>query len=118
MPVAAVKTAENVFVATRQLPSELMYTYYTSIFLKKVGYPLKLSSFSKKKLQQLQDGYYKILLDSLEFNQNTARQVKYGSPSYAGIGLRCLYLDQGSSGVLQFIRHWRSNNRLLVAIPL
>ena len=64
---------EKVFVSTSQLSPEYMHIYYKTIFLKKDEYLLTLSYFSKKKLQKLQYGYYKTLLNSLGFNQNTHR---------------------------------------------
>lgn len=82
---------------------ELTYTYYTTIFQKKVHYPMTLSYFSKKKLCKLKNNYNKVLLRALGYNQNMAKPVRYGTPLYASIGLRCLYLDQGIFGIKQFI---------------
>jgi hypothetical protein len=104
--------SETAFVATSHLNPSLTYRYYTAIFQKKVQYPLTLSYFSKKKLRKLQKRYHKVLLRALGYNQNTAIPVRYGSPFYAGIGLRCLYLEQGLASIMQFMRHWRSDKSI------
>lgn len=68
--------------------------------------------FSKKKLPKLQARYVQALLQSLGYNKNTSKSIRYGSPSFAGIGIKCLYLEQGISCIYQFLRHWRSNTQL------
>ena len=103
---------EMAFVATSQMTPDITHKYYTTIFLKRITYPLTLSYFSKKKLRKLQQNYHGLLLGALGYNKNTAKPVRYGSPRFAGIGLRCLYLEQGILGLQQFIRHWRSNTNI------
>ena len=103
---------ETAFVATCHLSPHLVFTYYTSIFLKKTTYPLSVSFFSKKKLRRIQGPFYRALLQSLGYNKNTAIPVRYGSPSLSGIGLRCLYLEQGIQCLQQFLRHWRTSTHI------
>ena len=66
--------------------------------------------FSKKYLRKLQRPYHRALLQCLGYNKNTSTQVCYGSKTLMGIGIKCLYLEQGCKGIMTFMRHWRDRS--------
>ena len=101
---------ETAFLHTYHLTCDQIYKYYITMFSKKVTYPMSTTFFFKKFLQKFQRPYHRALLQGLGYNKNTSIQVCYGSKSLMGIGIKCLYLEQGCKGVMAFICHWRDNS--------
>jgi hypothetical protein len=52
----------------------------------------------------------KIIVGRCGFNRNTKKEILYGPLSLGGAGFRHLYVLQGISQTLMFIRHWRQNS--------
>ena len=100
------------FLHTCQLSKALVHKYHITIFSKKISYSLSVSYFSKKQFRKMQRPYHRALLEGLGFNKKTATQVCYGSRTLAGIGIKCLYMEQGIQCTLNFIRHWRDTSQI------
>ena len=103
---------ERAFLSTNFLNTYETTIYYKSIYIPKVSFLLVTSSFLRRKLRKIQRPFDQILLQQMGFNQNTSKGITYGPIQYGGIGLKCLYLQQGLENICQFIRVWCSKGDL------
>ena len=103
---------ERAFLSTSFLNPYETTIYYKSIYIPKVSFLRGTSSFSRRKLRTIQRPFDQILLQQMGYNQNTSKSITYGLIQDGGIGLKCLYLQQGLENIRQFIRVWRSNDDL------
>ena len=84
------------------------WTYYHSIYLPSITYPFPSTTLTYSQCEQLQRQIKQAVLPKHGFNRHTPNAVVYGPTTYAGIGLRPLYLEQGLSQIESLIKCLRS----------
>jgi len=82
-------------------------TFYHSIYIPSITYPLATTFFSEKTLTKLQRKVDYPLTTKFGLNRNTAKAILYGPPSLGGFGLLEFYSIQGSYQLLTIIKYWR-----------
>ncbi len=81
-------------------------------FYPTVSYPLAATHMSQTDLNQAQKPVTHAFLSALGFNPNMPRSIVYAPPSFGGIGLRDLYVEQGIAQTMALIRHTRASTTL------
>jgi hypothetical protein len=69
---------------------------YWNIYLPGMGYSLPVTTFSEDELNNIQITPIQVILPAMGYNRNTPKAVVFGPREYVGIGLRHLYIEQGS----------------------
>lgn len=72
------------------------WTFYTSIYLPSITYPMVITPLDKSQCQQLDARFLRSLLPRCGYNRNIPRSVRYGPVSMGGAGFKDLYVVQGS----------------------
>ncbi|KAI2506424.1 hypothetical protein MHU86_8050 [Fragilaria crotonensis] len=86
------------------------WTFYFACYLPAVSYPLANSSLTKLDLERVQRKAMSIIVPRCGFNRNTKKAILYGPLALGGANFRSLYVQQGVSQVMMFIRHWRKQS--------
>ncbi|KAI2506079.1 hypothetical protein MHU86_8310 [Fragilaria crotonensis] len=86
------------------------WTFYFACYLPAVSYPLASSSLTKLDLERVQRKAMSIIVPRCGFNRNTKKAILYGPLALGGANFRSLYVQQGVSQVMMFIRHWRKQS--------
>jgi hypothetical protein len=84
------------------------WLYYSSIFMKGVGYPLSVSRLTKTQLKQLQAPMTALTLNRLGYPKSLSRTVVLGSRFYGGLEFASLTTTQGAGKLLLLLRHLRT----------
>lgn len=84
------------------------WLYYSSIFMKGVGYPLSVSRLTKHQLHQIQAPITALTLNRLGYPKSLSRTVVFGSRLYGGLEFGSLATTQGAGKVLLLMRHLRT----------
>jgi hypothetical protein len=84
------------------------WLFYSSIFMKSVGYPLSVSRLTCRQLRTLQGPMVSITLNRMHYSKRTARVLVYGPRYYGGLELGTLQLVQGAGKIILLIRHLRT----------
>jgi hypothetical protein len=82
-----------------------VYTLQDSFYIPSVGYTLPTTQFSMNELSRAQQPAVAALLQALGYNQSTNRSVAFGPEQDGRIGLRHLYVEQGTAQSLLLIGH-------------
>ena len=80
---------------------------YQSVYLGKMGWNLAVTSLTRPQLANIQSAPINALLPAMGYNRNMPRAVVFGPSYLGGIGLRHLYIEQGSKQIMACIRHLR-----------
>jgi hypothetical protein len=83
---------------------------YFTCFLPKITYGLDVMTHSRKDLTDLQKPAIAATLSKLGFRRSISRAIVFGSPTYGGLGLRDLHVEQGIAQLQLFIRHLRAKS--------
>jgi exonuclease III len=84
------------------------WLYYSSIFMKGIGYPLAVSRLSKTQLHQLQAPMTSLTLNRLGYPRSTSRTVVFGSRFFGGLEFASLATTQGAGKITLLLRHLRT----------
>lgn len=98
----------GLFVQCSPLDHKEAWTYYFSIYLLSVGYPLPNCFFSFKRLDAIQRKAIRAIIAKCGFNRNTHRSIIYGPACLGGSTFCHLYTIQSCGQILQFLRTWRT----------
>jgi hypothetical protein len=85
---------------------------YRSIYLPSLRYSLSSTSFTRQDLSTIQRSSTQVLLSAMGFNKHMPLAVVFGPSYLGGVGLRRLYVEQGSPKISALIEHIRQNGRL------
>lgn len=96
------------FIARSPLNREEAWTYYFSIYLPSVGFPLAPSHFTKKTLDRVQRQAMSAIIAKCGYNRKTKREIIYGPAHLGGANFRSLYSVQGVGQVTAFLKYWRT----------
>jgi hypothetical protein len=81
------------------------WLYYSSIFIKGIGYPLAVSRLSKTQLHQLQAPMTSLTLNQLGYPRSTSHTVVFGSRYFGGLKFASLATTQGAGKITLLLRH-------------
>ena len=84
------------------------WLFYSSVFMKGIGYPLSVSRLTKAQLHALQGPMVSLTLNRMHFPKRTARVLVYGPRSHGGLELGSLATVQGAGKVILLLRHLRT----------
>jgi hypothetical protein len=87
------------------------WLYYSSVFMKGVGYPLSVSQLTKTQLKQIQAPMLALALNRLGYPKSLSRTVVFGSRLYGGLEFDSLATAQGASKVMLLVRHLRTQGQ-------
>ena len=88
------------------------WVLYSSIYIPKVYYPCKISTFSRSQWTNVTRSATGAFLSRMGFNRNTSRRAMYGPERLGGAGLTHGYARQGADSVTHFVTHVRWNSDL------
>ena len=72
------------------------WTFYTSIYLPSITYPMVITPLDKSQCYNLDARFLRSLLPRCGYNRNIPRAVRYGPMNMGGAGFKDLYVGQGS----------------------
>ena len=72
------------------------WLYYTSIFMKGVGYPLSVSRLSPSQLHSLQGPMISMVLNRMHYSKRISRNLVHGPRQYGGLEFGSLETTQGA----------------------
>jgi hypothetical protein len=72
-----------------------------------MSYSLPVANFSEKQLAKIQSKPVRSLMSAMGFNGNMPKEVVFDPKALGGIGIRHLYVEQGTHQVLGMLRHLR-----------
>jgi endonuclease/exonuclease/phosphatase family metal-dependent hydrolase len=84
------------------------WLYYSSIFMKSIGYPLSVSRLTKSQLTKLQGPMTALTLNRLGYSKSLSRTVVFGSWFYGGLEFASLSTTQGAGKITLLMRHLRT----------
>jgi hypothetical protein len=84
------------------------WLYYSSIFMKGIGYPLFVSRLSKTQLKQLQAPITALTLNRLGYPKSLSRTVVFGSCLHSRLEFASLDTTQGAGKIQLLLRHFRT----------
>jgi hypothetical protein len=84
------------------------WLYYSSIFMKGIGYPLSVSRLSKTQLKQPQAPITALTLNRLAYPKSLSRLVVFGSRLYGGLEFASLETTQGAGKIKLLLWHFRT----------
>jgi hypothetical protein len=96
---------------TNMTPVEA-WMLYTSIYIPKVYYPCKISTFSRSQWTDVMRLATGAFLSRMGFNHNTSRRAIYSPERLGGAGLTHGYARQGTNSTTHFITHVQWNSDL------
>jgi hypothetical protein len=104
------KKATTLFrnLALSTCSANAVWLYYSSIFMKGIGYPLSVSSLSKTQLKQLQAPITALTLNCLRYPKSLSRTVVFGSSLYGGLEFALLDTTQGAGKIQLLLQHFRT----------
>ena len=83
------------------------WIYYSSVFLRSVGYPLGVCHLSNSQLDTLQGPMVATTLKKMGYNSRMSRDVTFGPTKYGGLNFRDLKIEQGVESLRLIMRHLR-----------
>ena len=92
---------------TASLTRREAWTFYFSMYLTSVGYPLQNCHIPWKVLDRIQRRAINVMLAKCGFNRNSHRSIVYGPALYNGAGFRHLHTVQGEGQVTSLLRNIR-----------
>jgi hypothetical protein len=90
------------------LSQEEASIFYWTICIPSITYSFAVGTFNEKQVQSLPGSLTQATLNGMGYNRKTPSAVVYGPTSLGGIGLRHMYLEQGTMQVLIIIQHLRA----------
>jgi hypothetical protein len=114
-PMQHQKTHFNTLLAKAKLYSRLLassscqaphtWIYYYSVYLRSIGYSLRVSHLSFAQLNKLQQPIVPVVLSKMGYCSNSSRILTFLCSFYGGIDFRDLRLEQGIEQITFLIRH-------------
>jgi zinc-binding in reverse transcriptase/Endonuclease/Exonuclease/phosphatase family len=95
-------------LALSSCSAQASWIYYSSVFMKSIGFPLSASRLRKTQLQALQAPMTAITLNRLGYPKSLSRTVVFGSRRYGGLEFGHLETVQGMEKLTMLIRHLRT----------
>jgi exonuclease III len=83
------------------------WIYYSSVFLRSVGYPLGVCHLTDSQLDSLQGPMVSTTLQKMGYNSKTSRAITFGPTKYGGLDFRDLKIEQGVESLRLIMRHLR-----------
>jgi exonuclease III len=83
------------------------WIYYSSVFLRSVGYPLGVCHLTTSQLESLQGPMVSTTLQKMGYNSRMSRKATYGPTKYGGLDFRDLKIEQGVESIRLLMRHLR-----------
>jgi len=83
------------------------WIYYSSVFLRSVGYPLGVCHLTDSQLDSLQGPMVSTTLQKMGYNRHISRAVTFGPTKYGGLDFRDLKIEQGVESIRLIMRHLR-----------
>lgn len=71
------------------------WTYYTSIYLPSMTYPLVITPLTNAQCDQLDARFLRSLLPRCGYNRNMSRAIRYAPIHLGGAGFKQMYIEQG-----------------------
>ena len=85
---------------------------YEMIWFPSLSYGLGTTNLSYQELNQLQKPIINRILPALGYNRHLPRAVVFGSSKYGGLGMKHLYIDQGTKHITNFIKYYRNGGSI------
>jgi exonuclease III len=83
------------------------WIYYSSVFLRSVGYPLGVCHLTNSQLASLQGPMVATTLKKMGYNSRMSRAVTFGPSKYGGLAFHDLRVEQGVESIRLLMRHLR-----------
>ena len=109
-------TGAALFVDKAALSAEEGFTYYHSVFMPSVRFPLGNTFFTHRELLQVETKAHQSMAAAMGFNRHTSKAILYAPAAMGGGGMRHLAVEQGLAQLENFVRHWRSGNTQIGAL--
>ena len=93
-------------ISTSALTRREAWTYYFSMYLTSVSYPLPVCHFTFKQLEELEKQFLPAMIAKCRYNRYTSRAVLSGPSLYSGGNFRPLSTEQGVAQLMYFLKHW------------
>ena len=84
------------------------WLFYSSIFMKGIGYPLSVSRLTTTQLQALQGPIVSLTLNRMPYSKRIARVLVYGPRRLGGLEFGSLETTQGAGKLILLLRHLRT----------
>jgi hypothetical protein len=81
------------------------WIYYSSVFLRSVGYPLGVCHLSNSQLDSLQGSMVATTLKKMGYNSRMSRAVTFGPTKYGGIDFRDFKVERGIKSFRLVMHH-------------
>ena len=95
-----------------KLPRADAHLAYRAIYLQGMQYSLPVCTFTEEALDRIQSAPVQAILNSMGYNRNMPKAVRYGPIRKGGIGLRNLFVEQGAQQCTSLIKHARHKSQL------
>ena len=92
-------------LALSHCSSNAAWLFYSSVFMKGVGYPLSVSRLTSSQLKTLNGPIVSLTLNRMHYNKRTPRVVVYGPRSLGGLEFGSLETTQGAGKLILLLRH-------------
>jgi exonuclease III len=94
-------------LALSNVSTQGAWIYYSSVFLRSVGYPLGVCHLTDSQLDSLQGSMITTTLKKMGYNSRMSRAVVFGPTKYGGLDFRDLRIEQGVESLRLLMRHLR-----------
>ena len=107
--ISANSDKKSSIVARSPLDRHESWTFYHSIYLPSITYPLPVGNISEKDFAKIESRATRRILPKCGYNRNTPKTVIYGPHQFGGIEFRRLYVEQGLGQLTFFLKFWRTD---------
>jgi len=97
------------------------WTFYTSVYLPSMSYPLPITPLTKPQCNRLDARFLRTLLPRCGYNRNMPSAIRYAPFSMGGAGFKQLYVEQGAllvQQIFKFFNHPQSQVGKMLFIAL
>ena len=95
-------------LALSNCSSHAAWLFYSTMFLKGIGYPLAVSRLTTTQLHALQGPMVSLTLNRMRYNKRTARTLIFGPRNLGGLEFGSLATIQGAGKLILLLRHLRT----------
>jgi hypothetical protein len=109
--ITAKSTNYAILTATAPINRRDAWTFYTSIYVPSVFYPLPTHTFTKAQCESIQSGATKKIIQKMGLPGNLSPKICFGPSDLGGLSMKHAYTESGIGKLMLFIRHWRSDSQ-------
>ena len=91
-----------------QLTRQEARAAYTMQWFPSLSYGLGTTNLTYKELDSIQKPIINRILPALGYNRHLPWMIVFGSSQFGRLNFKCLYVNQGTKHVMQFIKYYRN----------